>query len=130
MTNTHINIGGHKVTTNKVGQVHTVSSADLGANITVNSGGSIVWQVVNNVCYMTIYNVQCSATGGNVLIKQNIPKATGKRNVMALTDGVGTLRATCTMGVDATSISVGVGTANVPFFGSFIYPVADDWVES
>ena len=121
MTNTHITIGGHKITTNKVGELHSITNLKTGWT------GTLWWTVNNGICYLagdTITN--SSAGGGQIIYEGNIPLPKGYSPTFLVGNGGG--------GVLGTVI-VGVGRiiANMDLTGtswwSVTYPVRDDWSE-
>ena len=120
MTNTHITIGGHKVTTNKVGQVHTITSVSSGWTIV----GYIKWCVINGFCYVIVWGVNASVEGTNQTVCSGLPEgkllggsasAPGANLCWVHTGGV--------LQADIYNTAYGLYT-------SIVYPVADNWVES
>ena len=116
MTNTHINVGGHKITTNKVGEVHT-------ATVVSPFTGNVTWCVTNGLCYVQIWNLSNSYTDGQQrTVATGLPKAKmGGSNcyfdrIFYVFEGSTVLTLECT--------SAGLS------YTSYTYPVADDWVES
>lgn len=127
MINTHINVGGHKITTNKVGQVHNITSSDLGANMSFVSGGRGTWCVTNGICFICLYGIQSSTTGTQAMLK-NVP--TPKiQCVMPMGNGGSAIITSFNCNAGATTVMCAIN-ANSPFYGTVCYPVADDWVES
>ena len=124
MTNTHINVGGHKITTNKVGEVHTVTSG-----FSNNYSGTINWCVINGICYVNVAVKSTTAYSGEQNIYAALPKAKlGYQYYRGIegADYVYVQRIT-----DASALVSGpYSTANRTMIVSCIYPVADDWVES
>jgi hypothetical protein len=113
MTNTHITIGGHKITTNKVGQVHTATN---GASAT----GTVRWTVSNGICFIGFTNVSCPV---NTTIATNVPQAK-MGGAIPLTN-----RLVWVTG-NPTRLDNGAQSALAGEYFLFSYPVADDWVES
>ena len=117
MTNTHITIGGHKITTNKVGQVHTVTSLASGFT------GAIIWCVTNGICVASLWPLTPSAAGANQTVYSDMPKCkTGA--VASVLDG-----GACYIQPNSTVLQIDVNNTNAKYF-QIAYPVADDWVES
>ena len=120
MTNTHINVGGHKITTNKVGTVH-----DISANIQSpwTGSGSVKYCVTNGWCQIRIWGVQNSYTDWSQRIFcTGVPKAKV---------GVASVGRLFTFYVfeGETQIIIEPGYSG-PIYQTLEYAVADDWVES
>lgn len=119
MENTHVTIGGHKVTTNKVGQVHTITTGFLNSH-----SGKIVWSVTNGICVCVLDNVKRSATTGWLKVYSGLPKA--KHYVYNLC----TLNILLNVAGTDLSLYYAGSEVGVGVYDTIIYPVADDWVES
>lgn len=119
MTNTHINVGGHKITTNKVGQVHTVTSGFVNGY-----SGTILWCVNNGVCLVTAIDFGRSSGDGRIAAYSGLP--TARMDVYSqIGDNYGNI------GVSGNTLSIYQGAGNlVKVWHSISYPVTDDWVES
>lgn len=117
MTNTHITIGGHKVTVNKVGQVHT-PSAQTGAP-------TISWVVTNGLCCVYLSVSPPSAGTYNLT---GFPKA--KITASASCVKSRTAPSTGMVTIDANTTTIVVDTQDATSHCTLVYPVADDWVES
>ena len=119
MTNTHINIGGYKVTTNKVGQVHTVTLTGATSDFTQ-------YKVINGTCFLKSWNLQKTTTGSTT-IATGLPPASPSF-------GVTTFGGNVIMGflfVDETGkLSYDCFVANSGAYIAFSYPVSSGWVES
>ena len=115
MTNTHINVGGHKITTNKVGQVKTATNVST-------ASGTVQYVVANGICCLLLSNVTTTeGTGDWRNIATNIPKAKlGGLWILASGNQVRT---------NNTNVQVYKSNGNANY-GMVSYPVADDWVES
>lgn len=119
MTNTHINVGGHKITTNKVGTVHTVTSG-------FENGftGTVQWCVTNGICCVQATLVRTS-TGSALSVYTGLPKAKLGANVPAFNN-----RGSIYIDTNTNVLGCTVLAANQNLYSSMSYPVADDWVES
>lgn len=124
MTNTHINVGGHKITTNEIGSVHYISPTNTSIGVEI-----LGYVVHNRMCTITIWNLSISTTGMITITSGNIPKA--KCNILStLIDGNnGTPRGDVFIEGSSTLNAI-VSTAGGYMYTSLTYPVADDWVES
>ena len=122
MTNTHITIGGHKVTTNKVGQVHTATKA---TGVT----GTITWCVTNGICNLYWYNIETPSTGTDQLLTSDIP--TPKISSPILSTPVSSMSGATFVGCCYVSSSglYANKRQSSDFIGTISYPVADDWSE-
>ena len=118
MTNTHINFGGHKVTTNKVGQVHTTTTLQNGFE------GEVKWVVVNGICILDVSFRRASVEYTETIVCSGIPKA---KTRMA-NDVSGGYRLIVNEG--ETDFKACCYIADMYSCGELTYPVADDWVES
>lgn len=123
MTNTHINIGGHKITTNKVGSVHKITNLNTG--FSVQGAGRVEWCVANGFCCLAIVSIRAASTGTNqIVLSSGVPPAKSacygatKYGDLVFVNTDGTLR------MDVSSNS------STNLYASMAYPVADDWVES
>lgn len=119
MTNTHITVGGHKITTNKVGGVK---------NFTLSTATADVSQycVINNSCYVKCWNLAKTTTGSST-IATGLPKP---RFSCGIT-GFGGNVAKGFLYIETNgNLSYDCFVANSGAFVLFVYPVADDWVES
>ena len=114
MTNTHINVGGHKITTNKVGQVHT-------ATLINGATGTVKWCITNGTCHVYLANVKTNGAG-TITISNDMPKA-------KLCGQNANVAGDAYVYDDTTLLNVGNYGADALYF-AFDYPVADDWVES
>lgn len=127
MENTFVNFGGHKITTNKVG---TVGEIALNSAY-VSSSYKLYYCVTNGICVATVYLNNLKVMSGLTTIiatglpppKMTItqaypnPTAGGVVNTrIANSGGTGVL-----MAGNGTQTSV---------YCTWVYPVADDWVES
>lgn len=119
MPNTHINVGGHKITTNKVGTVHTVTTG-----FETGFSGTITWQVTNGICFITTA-VSGTSTGINQVVYTAIPKAKIGAWAACYSNRGGIVAVENT-----TNLQASVLTANSTLYATLVYPVADDWVES
>lgn len=120
MTNTHINVGGHKITTNKVGQVHYVTSGFINGYT-----GTLRWCVTNGICVIATDGWGRSSGDGRIIGYTGLPPA--KMPCFSqVGDNYGNL------GIDTQgNLSVYQGSGNlVQLWHELVYPVADDWVES
>ena len=119
MTNTHINVGGHKITTNKVGQVHTVTSGFQNSFT-----GTLYWGVTNGVCTLYFDGNAPNTSNNNRIIYSGVPKA----KVSVLTPTYGSVA----YAYVGTSGNVGLYKNNdgTYILFSLTYVVSDDWVES
>ena len=121
MTNTHINVGGHKITTNKVGQVHEITSLESGFS------GTLYWSVNNGICTVNVWNLSVTGTATNRPIYKSLPKA--KQSVVQALHLGNSLYGDWYIIAGTTQINLNnyiVGG----MYASLTYPVADDWVES
>lgn len=128
MTNTHINVGGHKITTNKVGQVKQVPLSS-----SVSTGYTLEYVVTNGICTISAYldrivpmSLTVVATGlpnpKMDTITQSHTNATSPTNPILTRVSKGT---------NSGSLLVGQGSSsNCSVYFTMSYPVADDWVES
>lgn len=126
MTNTHINVGGHKITTNKVGEVKDISNK-LQTGISVTYFAQ--YKVVNGICFMSFWGLKGSSTGTLTMINAgDYPEpATAYRS----TDTSDAVTIFCDFPYSGSkAMKVTVSTANTNTFHAFSYPVADDWVEN
>lgn len=128
MTNTHINVGGHKITTSRLSNIHTCS---ISSSFTSASG--VYYYIVGRMCWVIGSLIPTGSNYSNVqattdlpkpvtLFYINVPGGAGDTvprlvGVSDNGDGHGRLRFDSTV------------SKNVCYF-SFSYPVADDWVES
>lgn len=116
MTNTHINVGGHKITTNKVGSKHYTEALSSGFT------GGIQWCVTNGICVMSMIGVQPGSTGGSQVVLNGIPKP----KIYAYTsDGTNSFWI-----IEDTNVLYANANAIYQEYLTLVYPVADDWVES
>ena len=123
MTNTHITIGGHKVTTNKVGTLHNITTLEAGFSF--GSGGALKWIVRNGICVISMQEVQSSTIGNNKLLIKDIPPNINMVEWGMCYDNRGALF----IFPNATELRVNV-TSLSNLNATIVYPVADDWVES
>ena len=128
MTNTHINVGGHKITTNKVGQLHNLTPA---SGITVPTNGFIKYCVINGMCTISVWNVTASTTGFVPLSNDAVPpcKLNSCLNVLYNDSGSGSIVGDMYVYANENTVYVDIKNT-IKFYGSLTYPVADDWVES
>ena len=122
MTNTHINVGGHKITTNKVGQVHTIT------NLLNGFTGTVRWVVTNGICTISISGVgRTSVQSSAVKLLENVPKA----KIPAYVDCNNyTQNARLYIEANTTDLIFTYTTSTSSVWTTLVYPVADDWVES
>lgn len=114
MTNTHINVGGHKITTNKVGQVQT---AELESGVT---GGTVQYCVTNGICCVIMGNITCGAS----YITKKLPTCKwGNGYLYVLNEA-----SKYTIVLHGTELIASTYSLS-GFYGVFSYPVADDWSE-
>ena len=123
MPNTYVNFGGHKVTTNKVGQVHI---ATLLSDFSTDTG-TVAWCVQNGMCYLSFSRILPVNTGLKNLVT-NLPKSklfgyALCSNTEAITVG------TVMIGAGQNTVQFNSASAT-RFWGTLVYPVADDWIES
>ena len=124
MTNTHINFGGNKITTNKVGELKHPTINTNAFNTTSES--DVLYTVTNGMCTVYISRLTPKASGDPLVISYNIPKA--KMYCAALAFSSGT---TVSGYLNVYGTNLNYGTPNTDmFWGTIIYPVADDWVEN
>lgn len=124
MTNTHINIGGHKITTNKVGSVHNITNK-IQSGFTVNSASYVI---TNGICTVTCIRLAATATATNKLMLVDLPKAKNTVYFVCPSDfGVANLFGH--IGTNETNVIVNINNTSNGYL-TFSYPVADDWVES
>lgn len=129
MTNTHINVGGHKITTNKVGTVHntTVNTTDFNSNF---GNDGVAYKVVNGICSVLITQItpKTASISLNKTLASGLPKCglyTSYPIWNASFQNIGYVF------IDSNSVSITCHpTTGDMFWCSFVYPVADDWVES
>ena len=124
MTNTHINVGGHKITTNKVGQVHSVTSG-----FSNGFAGIVKWVVTNGICTISAYGIYKAGTGNSIEILANIPKAKITVSNDVVLQSSPFLHGHMYVNEAGTSL-MGSPTNGVGEWNTLSYPVADDWVES
>ena len=126
MTNTHITVGGHKVTTNRVkrGQA-TYNTTDFD----VTASGGVFYKVVNGVCSVLI--TQCSGKAATVdtdkVLATDLPKC-GMYMSYPVWDGNIQNCGYAFIVEGQTQIVCHPHSATM-FWCSFVYPVADNWVE-
>lgn len=125
MTNTHINVGGHKITTNRVkrGQA-TLNTTDFGGT------GSVYYKVVNGMCTVLIAQIigNSSAVGQDKVLATGLPKC-GLYTSYPIWDGSIQNMGYAYIQEGTTYFVCHPHNTNM-FWCSFVYPVADDWVES
>lgn len=121
MTNTHINVGGHKITTNKVGVNHKITTLETGFS------GDLYWNVTNGICFVSVWGITVTGTGTNRAILKTLPKA--KNTAVATIHYGNAIWGDWYITGGTTIIFVNNYTANL-MYASLSYPVADDWVES
>ena len=129
MTNTHINVGGHKITTNRVGRVHntTVNTTDYNSNF---GNAGVSYKVVNGTCHVLITQITPKTVSVNLdkTLASGLPKCglyTAYTIWNASFQNIGYVF------IDSNSVSITCHpNAETMFWCNFSYPVADDWVES
>ena len=130
MTNTHINVGGHKIT---IGKQASLKVATINSSAFNTNESHCYYCVKNGICFVKGHIVPLSAFTANTLFASGVPTpwmmsyqqtvgtstvGTGNRNItITVSGGVGIINAT------------GGNTASESYF-TIAYPVADDWVES
>lgn len=129
MTNTHINVGGHKVTTNKTTSIKTttVNTTDFDSNYGNNG---VIYKVVNGICSVLITQItpKSATIYNNKVLATNLPKCglyTSYPIWNASFQNIGYIY----IEQNTTHIIAHPNTGDM-FWCSFSYPVADDWVES
>lgn len=121
MENTHINFGGHKVTTNTQGTKHQISCTG-----NFSQSPKIEYVVNNGICTISGWGLKCSASGGGLIVCSNLPPAKIP---------VGTYGNSTNCGyfyIDYSAPTVLKMHASIAFdtcYFSMTYPVADDWSE-
>lgn len=124
MTNTHITLGGHKITTNKVGQVHSITTLLNGYT------GTVVYCVTNGICHVATYGITASQVlSGVVKICEGLPKAKMSAFATRLASTNPVVESIIYINVNTTDL-IGTSLQNLPLYLCISYPVADDWVES
>ena len=128
MTNTHINVGGHKITTNKVGEVHsaTVETSNFA------TGSEIRYVVTNGICTTYFYLIPKTTGNSNVGACFDLPNP--KMSVYCAVPAVGGETTARLILISSVNNKGRLGfwnntSANGSYF-TLSYPVADDWVES
>lgn len=128
MTNTHINVGGHKITTNKVGEIKiaTVETANF------TSGSEIRYTVTNGMCTLYFYLIPKTTSNSNVAACYNLPKP--KTYFYCAVPAVGGETSARLILISNVNNKGRLGfwnttSSNGSYF-TISYPVADDWVES
>jgi len=105
------------------GKVHTVAAADFGTGFS----GTVKWTVVNKVCHVSFWAFGV-ISGTAVTAINNMPKALFPVSALLCPAASGSPD-TFVYCEGTTSLKV-TTTATGNRYGSFSYPVADDWVES
>lgn len=128
MTNTHINVGGHKITTNKVGQIKTATVET--ANFT--SASEIRYVVTNGICTTYFYLIPKTTSNSNVAACLDLPKP--KMSLYCAVPAVGGETTARLVLISELNNKGRLGwwnttSSNGSYF-TLSYPVADDWVES
>ena len=77
------------------------------------------------MCTVTIYKITAASTGNKTMCT-GLPKAKFDCSVLV---GNATSTPMCTVTISSTNLKANVGVAGA-FWGTLIYPVADDYVES
>lgn len=126
MTNTHITVGGHKVTTNKVGQVKSVA---LNHSYVVDSYQSIYYVVNNGICVMTAYLDGLTTLNTLTIIATGLPKPKMEISQSTSTSTDAILLRVNDSGGEGVLWAMNTSSKIYTYF-NFTYPVADDWVES
>lgn len=126
MINTHINIGGHKVTTNKVG---TVGEVSLNGSY-VSTSYKLYYCVTNGVCTATVYLNNLKVMSGlTTVIASGLPapKFTITQGYPNPQGGIINTRIADNNGVG--ELLAGNNT-QASVYCTWTYPVADAWEES
>lgn len=113
-----------KVTTNKVGSEHTITTC--ASDYTFQPGGACCYVVINGICFVSIFNITAlNTTYGPVIY--NLPKCKSQQSGF-FNDGVSTILGTFYIASGTTTL---MGNVLTPATGycNFSYPVSDDWVE-
>lgn len=100
------------------GTVHTVTTFENGFT------GTLYWCVLNRVCYCSITSLKPASSGSDVTAYSSMPKARMYTNMQ-----VPAWNGSLLVNANSTTIKTYSSTTNGGY-GSFSYPVADDWVES
>lgn len=116
MTNTHINVGGHKITTNQI-KGHTQLTPESGVT------GTVFCCIVNGICFVGFSNVSAPV---NAIIVKGLPKAEiggtfpllGQVHVWVTNDG-NTAKITCSSAAAMSGI-----------YAYICYPIATSWQPS
>lgn len=130
MTNTHINVGGHKITTNKVGQVHTLP---ISSSAVSSTSYKLEYVVTNSVCIISAYLDRIVPMSFTAIVT-GLPKP----KISTITQGFPNPSAPGSPALARIQISGSSGqllisngaSSNVSIYLTMSYPVADDWVES
>ena len=126
MTNTHINVGGHKITTNKVG---TTKSVALNHSYVVDSYQNIYYVVNNGICVMTAYLDGLTTLNTLTVIATGLPKPKMEVSQSTPTSTDTVLLRVVASGNEGILKAMNTSSKIYSYF-NFTYPVADDWVES
>ena len=115
MTNTKIIVGGHEITTNKVGSVHSIT-------LPSDVSGQAYYVVTNGICHLYVTGLNFSGLNGKT-ITNVVPKAKLTAH--------GWFYQHNQLWVSSNSTDLCIyKLADIAIHGSMDYPVADDWVEN
>lgn len=131
MTNTHITVGGHKITTNKVGSVHNIDLTTISTTY-FDTSASLTWCVLNGVCYINAYFVMKTTCSGYYIPSSSLPLPLPKLGYFGgqLAE-TGTTRGLVYIVPNGNNAQIGLWLDNLGGnYFSCSYPVSDNWVES
>ena len=126
MENTHVNVSGHKITTNKVGtehEIHTFLSPNISEASQSGFYPGVYYTIINGICYVAIELLWSTATGDFAICNLPLPK-NGRRAIGDLFQSRGSYYLLAN-----GELHIVVITSSANLLGSFCYPVADDWSE-
>ena len=112
-------VGGHEITTNKVGSVHTVTSLE-------NSwSGTVRWCVTNGICVVSLAGVGRSGGASSPLKVCTVPKA---KFACYMDCSYSSQTGRAYLEAGTTDLLLYSANSNSMYF-TLVYPVADDWNE-
>lgn len=129
MTNTHVNFGGHKVTTNKVGQVHQIPVSS-----SASTGYELEYVVTNGMCTISGYLDRIVPLSSLTVVATGLPKpkmytvTQSQVNAISPSNPI-LIRIQRSSDGNGEMLVAQGSSSNCSVYFTMSYPVADDWNE-